>query len=165
MRHRLLCCLSGAIMLGLAACAAPRSASSPTFTYTPLKGDPRLTFSTTNEGLLIDIQSPTGIGAAEVAKTSGEWPARIVMRFHLRGLEELKFTYGQRMIEVHVASTSDHIVREQLVDAGQTMSLSPDSLYWMKVTLGEGYFDVEAPADFVQSGEAKFKIEWIDFYR
>jgi hypothetical protein len=165
MRHYLHLLLVGAVLLGVAACAAPRAAEPATFVYKPLKGDPRITFHASDDMLLLDIASFTGIGAAEVEKTSGQWPPKVVMRFRLKGLEESRFTYGQHTVEVHVASTAEHAVREFLVNQGQVATLSPGSPYWMNVTSATGHFDVEAPPDFLKSAETKFKIEWIDFYR
>jgi hypothetical protein len=52
-----------------------------------------------------------------------------------------------------------------LIEEGQIGTLSPGDPYWLNVTRNPGYFDIEAPADFLKSGENKFTIEWIDFYR
>jgi len=158
--------LSGVALLSLAACApSARQVEGPTFRYTPLKGDPRIVFTTSNELLLIDITSPTGIGGATIDKTAGQWPPKIIMRLHLRGLEDFKFKYGAKIVEVSVSSQNNKVVREELVQAGQVTSLSAGDAYWMNVTPNPGYFDIEAPADFLKSGESTFTIEWIDFYR
>jgi len=158
--------LSGVVLLSLAACAAAtRQIDGATFRYTPLKGDPQIVFTTSNELLLIDITSLTGIGGATIEKASGQWPPKIVMRLHLNGIESFKFTYGAKTVNVSVSSQNSQIVREELVQDGQTRSLSTDDTYWIAVTSNLGYFDIEAPADFLKSGENKFTIEWIDFYR
>jgi hypothetical protein len=150
----------------LAACSsASRQADRATYQATVLKGTSRITFSTTNDTLLIDITDPNGIGAAEIEKTAGQWPAKIVMRFHLNGLEKLDFMYGDRTVRASVASSPDHTVRETMLVAGEEATLSSNSPYWMEVTQENGYFDVEVLADFLKSGEPKFTIDWIDFYR
>ncbi len=77
----------------------------------PLKGDPRITFSATNDTLLIDITSPTGIGSAAIEKTAGQWPGQIVMRLHVKGLENFKFKYGDTSIDLAVSSQSDQAVQ------------------------------------------------------
>jgi hypothetical protein len=158
--------LSGMAILSLAACATPAGQiDRPTFRYTPLKGDPRIVFTTSNEMLLIDITSPTGIGGAAIEKPSGQWPPRVVMRLHVTGLESFKFKYGAKTVDVSVSSQNSQTVREELVQDGQVSTLSVGDAYWMNVTRNPGYFDVETPVDFMQSGENKFTIEWIDFYR
>jgi len=158
--------LSGVALLSLAACApSARQVEGPTFRYTPLKGDPQIVFTTSNELLLIDITSPTGIGGATIDKTAGQWPPKIILRLHLKGLEDFKFKYGAKTVEASVSSQNNKVVREELVQDGQVTSLNAGDVYWMNVTSNPGYFDIEAPADFLTSGENTFTIEWIDFYR
>ena len=157
--------LSGIAFLSLATCApSARQIDRSTFRYTPLKGDPQIVFTTSSELLLIDIISPTGIGGATIEKTAGQWPPKIVMRLRLKGLEDFKFTYGTTTVEINVSSTTQ-TVHETLIQAGQTSALSTGDAHWMNVTSNTGYFAIEAPADFLTSGENKFTIEWIDFYR
>ncbi len=166
MRRHTIIALSWFALLSLTACA-PSSASLQPATYKamPLKGDPRITFSTTNDTLLIDIASPTGIGSAAIEKTSGQWPGKIVMRLHVQGLESFTFQYAGNSIDVAVSSHGDNTVREEHEQAGKMDTLSAGDPYWIAVTPGAGYFDLEAPADFLKSGENTFTIEWIDFYR
>jgi hypothetical protein len=166
MYRRCLCILlSSVALLSLAACASSaRQIDRPTFRYTPLKGDPRIVFTTSNEMLLIDITSPTGIGSATIEKVSGQWPPKIVMRLHVKGLESFKFHYGSNIVEISISSTTK-AVRETLVQDGMMSTLGPSDDAWMNVTPNSNYFDIEVPAGFLKSGENKFTIEWIDFYR
>ena len=154
-----------ASLLLLSACASPSATTSSTFKAVPLKGDPRVVLSTTNEMLLADITSPTGIGSAQIEKTAGQWPPKIVLRLHLKGLEDFKFHYGNTTVEVSVSSQTDHAVREVVEQGGKTSALSTGDPNWIAVTQAAGYFDLEAPAAFLQSGETQFTIEWIDYYR
>ncbi len=154
-----------ASLLLLSACAQPSETPSSNFKAIPLKGDPHIVLNTTNEMLLADITSPTGIGSARIEKTAGQWPARIVLRLHLKGLEDFKFHYGDTTVEVSVSSQADHAVREVVEQGGKTSTLSAGDPNWIAVTPAAGYFDLEAPAAFLQSGAGQFTIEWIDFYR
>jgi hypothetical protein len=163
MRHWVLMILSNLLVLSLAACTpAANSIERATFKAVPLKGDPIITFSTIAEMLLIDVTSPTGIGGAAIEKTAGQWPPRIVMRLRVKGLEGFKFRYADTIIDVSVSSHGDQAVREESNTSG---TLQPGDMEWIAVTPGEGYFDLEAPANFLKSGENQFTIEWIDFYR
>jgi hypothetical protein len=131
----------------------------------PLKGDPTITFSTAGDMLLIDVTSPTGIGSAAIEKSSGQWPGRIVMRLRVKALESFTFQYADIRIDVSVSSHGDNAVSEVYQHSGTNGKVDPGDPYWIAVRPGEGYFDLEAPADFVKSRENKFTIEWIDFYR
>ena len=166
MRRSTVILLSWLVVLGTAACA-PSSVSNVRAAYraVPLKGDPRITFSTTNDTLLIDITSPTGIGSTAIEKTAGQWPGTVVMRLHVKGLEKFEFKYGNSSIDLAVSSQSDQAVHEVLTQPGKMGAVSPGDPYWIAFTPGKGYFDLQAPADFFKSGENKFTIEWIDFYR
>ena len=166
MRHHILCVLACLAALSLAACA-PSTASNENAVYNavPLKGDPHVTFNPTAGTLLIDITSPTGIGSTRIEKTAGQWPSKIVMRLHVKGLESFKFRYADVIVAVNVSTHGDQTVSETYQQGGQTGTLSAGNPYWIAVTRGPEYFDLEAPARFYKSGETKFTIEWIDFYR
>ncbi len=174
--------LSCLLLATSTACRQPSATLTPaTFTAAPLRGDPQIVVSTINDTLVVDITSPTGIGSAAIEKTAGQWPGKIVLRFHLSGLEEMKFHYGDTTLQVNVSSHGDNAVTETLVKNGETTALSPgDPLYtpyWMNVQilnadgatgtipLQNGAIDVSAPPDFFRSGATKFTLEWIDFYR
>ena len=150
----------------LSACA-PSSTPIDQATYqaVPLKGDPVSTFSTTNDMLLIEITSPTGIGSTRIEKLSGLWPPQIVMRLHVKGLESFKFRYNTTIINVSVSSHGDNAVTEEYQQQGKVGVVSAGDPYWIAVTHGDGYFDLTAPADFHKSGASQFTIEWVDFYR
>jgi hypothetical protein len=166
MRRSMLLVLLCLALLSLTACA-PFSTPSVRATYkaVPLKGDPVITFSMTSDVLLVDIISPSGIGSATIEKTAGQWPPQIVMRLHVKGLESFKFRYANTTIDVSVSSHGDNAVHEVVEQPGKMGAVSVGDPHWIAVTPGKGYFDLEAPADFLKSGENKFTIEWIDFYR
>jgi len=166
MRHCQLMILSCFVVLSLTACA-PATAPHENAAYqaVPLKGDPVVTFSTTGDTLLIDITSPTGIGSTRIEKTAGQWPPKISMRLRVKGLESFKFRYANTIIDVNVSSHGDQTVSETYQQGGQTGVIKAGDPYWIAVTQGPGYFDLEVPAAFLQSRENKFTIEWIDFYR
>ncbi len=166
MRYSALLVLSCLAVLSLVACA-PSSTPKAGATYqaVPLKGDPDVVFSPVTGTLTIDITSPTGIGSTRIEKTSGEWPPKIMMRLHVKGLESFKFRYADALIDVNVSSHGDQTVTETYQQGGQTGTVKAGDPYWIAVTRGQGYFDLAAPASFFKSRENKFTIEWIDFYR
>jgi len=143
------------------------------------KQDAQITLDTDGEQAVIDIVSPSGIGNAEFEVTSRTMPKKIVMRFHLRGLEELQFVYGQTVVIGSIASGQDNRVRQHRRGAGnnELEPILPNSPYWMKIDLvaqegapeaiplESGHIQVEAPEDFVQGQVHRFYIQWVDFYR
>jgi hypothetical protein len=85
-----------------------------------LKGDPVIAFSTTGGVLQIDITSPTGIGSAAIEKTSGQWPAKVVMRLHVNGLENFNSYADIRIaVSVSVKSTNNTSANQATRQDGQ----------------------------------------------
>jgi hypothetical protein len=142
--------------------------------------DDRITWTVTENTLYFDIHSPSGIGHAVIRMMAGQYPQRIILRFHLDGLEELRFAYGTVVVTVSILSMGARAVQQQVaLDAGEEMqAIAPDSRYWMKTrllaeqapsptpgALIDGYIEVEPPPAFLRSQQPTFSIAWIDFFR
>lgn len=144
----------------------------------PGKADARLTVAINNDSALVEIFSVSGIGRADLEAAAPALPQKLILRFHLRGLEELRFAYDEKIIALSLSSAPEQGVRQTLQQGGgQTQSLTAQSPYWMKVRVvapeGEkdkrplpaGYIEVEAPPDFLAGQHRKASLHWIDFYR
>jgi hypothetical protein len=132
--------------------------------------NPQDTVTVTRDGpkLIVDIESPRGIGQAAVELAGPSLPSSIVLRFHLAGLEQLEFAYAGTTITVSLLSSGDRRVLEQVVAPGMSSptTLTPASAYWMEVVSSAPYLiEVAAPADFFQGEHRSFSMQWIDFYR
>jgi hypothetical protein len=129
-----------------------------------------------------DIFSPGGIGSATIHLTSGKLPRKILLRLHLKGLEEFRFSAGGKTILLSVSSTGENRVRQNLrKENGQSEEwhiMDADSPYWMemniksansgeggKISVEEGYFEIEVPEYFLKKEISGFSLRWIDFYR
>lgn len=174
-------------LLLLAGCSAIAPASSVPIdevTATASEGA-RVNASARGDTLLVEVKSESGIGSAQVdlgdlvgAQGAARF-ADVILRLHLRGMEELRFVYPGAEVIVAVSS-SDLAVREMAQAAGDASKapIGPGSPYWMDVgilreqagepatiPLPDGYFDVSVPADFLRSRADAFTISWVDFYR
>jgi len=141
------------------------------------KDDSRFHVRVDGDKAIIEIFSESGIGDAAFEFIDQPMPKQLAMRFHLRGLEELRFAYGETVVTVALSSTGDNDIRQSMNRAGgepaTTQALTETSPYWMKlrvasrdkIPLREGYIEVEAPKDFLQSGARQASIRWTDFYR
>jgi hypothetical protein len=125
---------------------------------------------------LFDVKSESGVGSADVEQTSGELPAKILIRLHLKGLEEFTFQYHETVVTVSVSSHGDQMVSETIRTAGSDqIPIGPESPYSMPVRVVQNpdpnsgsstaYFEVQAPQDYIQGKHTVFSIRWIDFYR
>lgn len=124
---------------------------------------------------IIDIQSESGIGRGQVDLLSGQWPERLLLQFHLSGLEGMQFQYGETTVSVSI--TSSGLVLQDVAIDGEQRPIGEESKYWMPVRFAtangstateiqaEGVIEVEAPSDFLENDFGGFTLEWIDFYR
>jgi hypothetical protein len=125
---------------------------------------------------LFDVRSETGIGSADVEQTSGESPTKNLIRLYLGGLEEFDFEYDGTVVIISVSSHGDQIVSERVRTAGsEEIPIGPGSPYSMTVRAvagpasgdrsSTGYFEVQAPQDYILGKHRAFSMRWIDFYR
>ena len=148
---------------------AATNGASPQFQVTVDKPADRVVLIADNSQLTADVWSETGIGGASVSLTAGEMPQSILFRLHLRGLEQMTFVYDDNVVGLSVPSGGDRPVLQSVTVEGDEMPVTPQSPYWMDVTLVEsaagGYFQVSAPQAFFDASATEFRITWIDFYR
>ena len=159
---------------GVSAGAQPHEPGFIVITKNP---DDQVGLEYENGTSLIDIQSPTGIGSAAFELESGNMPGNMILRLHLKGLEQFRLKSAQQEISAAVAGgdgvTLDH---QTLLSSGTETPLLPGHPLWTEIQivsnqgekeipLEEGYFEVTVPQEFIRNAGKTFEIEWIDFYR
>lgn len=162
----------------LVACAAPAGpalpggGAAPEFEVTPQKGEDQVTVTVAAGRALVDVTSASGIGSAAISLTAGEMPERLAMRFHLKGLEQMTFAYGDTVLTLSVPSGDGGQALRSAAVEDQPVEVTPRGPYWMEVKRvapgdsgDSGYFEVTAPQDFHDAGATMFFVAWIDFYR
>jgi len=163
----------------LVSCAGlPANAQSeePVFVVTTKNRDDQVDIQYDNGVASIDIRSSTGIGSATLELESGTMPGNMILRLHLKGLEELRLTSSQTSIEVSVSNSDPSDIHQRIIAASSDTPLLPDHPLWMKVEivspqaekkipLEEGYFEVTVPKEFIQKAGNSFEIQWTDFFR
>jgi len=164
-------------LLGLFACVASRT-SPPSFSIVTPKSSDRVTPAVSGAEAALDIFSETGIGAAEVRLKAGNFPQKMLLRLHLKGLEELRISCDGQILLASVSSSEEREIRQSRgVARGDSLeweTLEPGSRYWMeirivggnsRIPLTEGYFEVQLPRFFREDKIFQFSLRWIDFYR
>lgn len=166
-----------ALLVSLAGCAGAAGQApvqAPAYRAGDVQAGDAVTVTVTGRDMVLDIRSETGIGRAEVEQTAGAAPHSLTLRFHLKGLEDLRLTYAGVQVAVHVSSLKDGGVREEMgPPGGEAQPIGPDSPYWMpvrlpdgqRIPLTEGYIEVAAPRAFLDGDARDFSLRWIDFYR
>jgi hypothetical protein len=163
------------IICTLAACQA-QPVRQPTYSISVSGAGNQVISTSTGPETLFEVKSETGLGSADVEQTAGEPPARLLTRLHLQGMEEFDFEYDDVVVIVSVSSHGDQTVSERARMAGsEETPIASDSPYWMPVRIVKspsssgqnptGYFEVQAPQEFIQGKHKAFAMRWIDFYR
>ena len=159
-------------LLLLAGCSgAPRGDIH--FSVQPKKDDARLAVTVEDGRAVIEVFSASGIGGAELEIDSAVLPRQILLRFHLRGLEELRFAYDDAVITASLSSAAGRQVHQSFSSAAAPAeAIASGDARWMKIRLvppalplQQGYIEVEAPQSFLSGGHRRMTIHWIDFYR
>ena len=101
----------------LAACAMPPAAApaEPQFAVATDKPDNVVETVVEDGRLLVDVQSASGIGSAGIRAADGEMPSTVLMRFHLRGLEQMTFAFGDAVVDHYVHAAEWEIAEQNRV--------------------------------------------------
>ena len=133
---------------------------------------------TSEEGTsLIDINSPGGIGSTHFELVSEKLTEKIIVRLHLKGLEEFRLSYDETLITASISSSSAFNTSSQKVlISGDEYPTLPGHPLWLeikivsdqtveKIPLEEGYFEITFPKESNRKIGNSFVIQWVDFYR
>ncbi len=161
-------CLLVIAISTLSACAENYGDELPFRSYLNSE-DTQYALKTTENEMRIDIYSESGIGEAQFDINSDAFPAKVVFRLHLNGLESLRLTANEgATIHAFVSRQDDNAIYQSVLIDNQEQLIDADSRYWLDITPVESaegqivYFDVRPPA---RSGRRNFSLAWIDFYR
>lgn len=142
-----------------------------------ITGDAAITVSTAESLTIIEVTSPRGIGAAQVALPPASATRPIQVRFHLAGLEQAVFDNGAAQLTVAVSSHPPFAVSQTLTADGADRQLTPGDAGWANVDLvtgsdaapviplSTGYIAVTLPAGFIDASQPTLALRWIDFHR
>lgn len=122
---------------------------------------------------LIQVSSATGIGGLTAALVDGQWPAQLIVRLRLRGLEHLQIRYGSVTIETGISGRINPSAGFKLSvtepDGPVESGSSSAGLYYPVIRPGSDdvgtFFDITMPAHFLTGSYPDFSLSWVDFYR
>ncbi len=88
----------GLLVLAVAAMTAAAD-DTPPFKITTKRADDRVEVKAEKGKATFSVQSPFGISHAVIERTGEAWPDAVVLRLHLKGLENFKATNGRVKLE------------------------------------------------------------------
>lgn len=149
---------------------------SPRFKITTKRDTDRVEVTAETDRLVLSVRSPFGISKAIVERTGEKWPDAVVLRLHLKGLENFQITNETVKLEGSVSSLDGKV--RLWKDGKEDTALDVKSPYWMDVRMiggdgkpakaipmKDGYFEMLLPKAFFEGNPKSFTVNWIDFYR
>ncbi len=161
------------LVLGLTACASAPSTVTPGYRAVNLQPGDSIKVDDATQDVTLEVTSERGIGKVDIVRT-GSPPKTLTINFHLKGLEELRWSWGDTTLIAHVSSNDGGVREEVIQNGGQPVPVDSTSPYWApvaiegsnpKIPLQDGFFAVTAPPAFLQAAPQRFSLQWIDFYR
>lgn len=127
--------------------------------------DNQLSWSIEDETAVIDIQSPGGIGRADIELLSGSYPLQITLRLRIKNLEGFKLTYGKTTVSASSSGTSETVTESLIESDGSERAITLLSPWWMDIRPEQGYLEITLPRALTQEKPKSFSFQWVDFYR
>lgn len=151
-------------------------AEDPRFTITTQRDNDKVEVKAEKQTTIFSVHSPFGISQALIERNDENWPDRIIVRLHLKGLESFNVSDGKVTLEAAVSS-EDGPVR-LWKDGKEDSPLDTASPYWTKIRtvgkagsavstlpLDDGYFEIPLPTALFEDNPKSITVKWIDFYR
>lgn len=153
------------LMLCVAVAMTACSGNQPPRFNAAADKDNQLSLNVENETAVIDVQSPGGIGEADIEFLSGSYPAQIILRLHIKKLEGFKLTYARTTVSASSSGMSDTVTQGLIQPDGSERALTPSSPLWMDIQPEPEYLEITLPAALTQEKPESFSFQWVDFYR
>ncbi len=167
----------GLIVLALAVTTAAAD-DPPPLKVTTKRADDRADVKVEKDKLIVSVQSPFGISHAVIERKGETWPDAVVLRLHLKGLENFKVTSEKVKLEGSAALQDGKPQVRLWKDGKEDAPLDAKSPYWMEarivggdgkrvkeLPLKGGYFELPLPRAIFDGNPKTITVNWIDFYR
>ncbi len=169
------------IALAFATATAATTAAAddpPPFKIKTKRDNDRVEVKFEKDTAIFSIRSPFGISHTVVERSDGKWPDAVLMRLHLKGLENFKATNGKVALEASASLQDGKPVVRLWKDGQEDVPLDSKSPYWIDlrilggdgtpakaIPLKDGYFELLLPRAFFEGNPKSITVNWIDFYR
>lgn len=167
--------IPGSLVLAVVVTTATADDEAP-FKITTKRDNDRVEVKSEKDETVFSVRSPFGISNAVIERTGERWPEAVVLRLHLKGLENFRVTNGKVKLDGSVSSKNGKV--RLWKDGKEDASLDAKSPLWMEIhsvggdgkpaqeiPLKDGYFEMVLPQAFFEGNPKKITVAWIDFYR
>ena len=107
-------------------------AEPPLFRITTKRDKDRVEVVIEKQTTIFAIHSPMGIGEALIERTQVKWPAEMILRLHLKGLESLQVANGKATLHAAVSSHDEMRRIRVWKDGKEDAPLDSTSPSWLE---------------------------------
>jgi hypothetical protein len=149
---------------------------NPPFKIATKRENDRVEVKAEKDKVVLSVYSPFGISNAVIERADEKWPNAVVLRLHLKGLENFSVSNDKVKLEASVSSQDGKL--RLWKDGKEDTPLDAKSPYWIEVQmvgsdgkpaktipLKDGYFELQLPNAFFGGNPKSITLNWIDFYR
>jgi hypothetical protein len=124
------------------------------------------------------VKSPFGISEAVIERECEMWPDAVVLRLHLKRLENFRASTGKVTLDAAVLIEEGKTKVRMWKDGKEDVPLDEKSPLWTDIhivcadgkpakelPLKDGYFEMTLPRAFLEGNPKSITVNWIDFYR
>ena len=168
-----------ALLLLVGAVGLTVAGEEPTmFEITTRRKDDAVEVRVEKDRTVFSVKSPVGIGQAVVERKGEKWPEVVVLRLHLKGLENFRASNGKVKLAAAVSVLDGKPKVRLWKDGREDAPLDEKSPFRMdlriltgdgkpasKIPLKDGYFEMSLPRAFFEGNPKSITLTWIDFYR
>jgi hypothetical protein len=150
----------------------------PEFKITMKRKDDSVEVRVEKDRTVFSVKCPFGISQAVVERKGEKWPEAVVLRLHLKGLENFRASNGKVMLDAAVSIQDGKPKVRLWKDGKEDAPLDEKSPFWMDVRiltsdgkpakelpLEDGCFELALPKAFFEGNPKSITLNWINFYR
>lgn len=128
--------------------------------------------------MIFIVKSPSGISNAVIERQADGWPKAVVLRLHLKGLENFRASNGKITLNAAASIQDGKPKLRQWKGDKEDAPLDSKSSLWIglrilgsdakeakKLPLKDGHFEITLPNAFFDGNPKSITLNWIDFYR
>jgi hypothetical protein len=169
--------ISGLLILSVAETTVAAD-DTPPYKITTKRDNDRVEVKAEMDKVVFSVHSPFGISNAVIERSGEKWPDALILRLHLKGLENFNVSSGKVKLEGSASLQDGKLVVRLWKDGKEEAPLDAKSPFWTEVRiigsdgqparaipLKDGYFEMRLPRVFLEDNPKSITVNWIDFYR
>ena len=170
--------MRAAILVLTCVIALAAEGDRPTFKITTKKRYDSVEVRADKDKTVFVVKSPSGISQAVLERQDVTWPKVVLLRLHLKGLENFRVSNGKVRLDAAVSAQEGKPKVRLWKDGKEDAPLDEKSPFWAdirivggdgkpatEIPLKDGHFEVAVPRAFFDGMPKTITMGWIDFFR